>query len=66
MIRIRGLILDGVALLGLAAGLVAGIGGYVHSLPGRLERVVVAVEKLEVEITGSIEPKGDRQPSTGG
>ena len=62
MLKIRSFVLDGVALLGIAIGVVASIGGYVHGLPGRLER---AVERLDVEVTGSIAAGTDhRLPTT--
>ncbi|WP_267424334.1 hypothetical protein [Methylobacterium sp. GC_Met_2] len=56
MLKIRSFVLDGIALLGIAIGVVAGVGGYsyMHSLPGRLEHMVSAIEKLDVEFTGSI------------
>ena len=54
MLRIRNFVLDGVALLGIAVGVIAGIGGYVHSLPGRLEHMVSAIGRLDIEFTGSI------------
>ena len=57
MLRIRSFVLDGIALLGIAVGVIAGVGGYAHSLPGRLEHVVSAIEKLDAEITGSITQK---------
>lgn len=54
MLRIRSFVLDGVALLGIAVGVIAGIGGYVHNLPGRLKHMVSAIERLDVDMTGSI------------
>ncbi|MCJ2126662.1 hypothetical protein [Methylobacterium sp. J-077] len=64
MFKIRSFVLDGVALLGIAAGVVAGVGGYgyVHSLPGRLEHMVSAIEKLDVEFTGSIAQPPQKSP----
>jgi hypothetical protein len=55
MLRIRTFVLDGIALLGIVIGVIAGVGGYsyMHSLPERLKHMVSAFGKLDVEITGS-------------
>jgi hypothetical protein len=54
MLRIRSLVLNGIALFGITVSVIATLNGYVHNLPERVEHVVSAIEKLDVEITGSI------------
>jgi hypothetical protein len=54
MLKIRNLVLDGVALLGIAMGVIAGLGGFTHGVLARAEHAVSAIEKLDVQTTGSI------------
>jgi hypothetical protein len=54
MLKIRSLVLDGVALLGIAVGVIAGLGGFTHGLLARPEHAVSIIEKLDVQTTGSI------------
>ncbi len=54
MLKIRSLVLDGVALLGIAVGVIAGLGGFTHGMLARAEHAAFAIERLDVQLTGSI------------